>query len=477
VSTAKEKTMKNLKRYSIRLPFASLGVLLMASTASALAPRTIPFEGKLTNSAGQPVTAATSVVLSLYTVPSGGTAIWSETKSITPSADGLFSTQLGSTTAFPAAVAFDAPYYLGVKVGANAEMTPRVALAAVPYALSLPNVTVTAAGNVGIGMTTPRTDRLDINGRLGFQQKAGDEVSAGTLDYRGYDPTSFSIVGAGTVANARNVRLFDTLSVGYSAPTGAVAAFNGSVGIGTSAPKGALTVSSRGTAASNLASGAYLGLDPAGIASLELVGGTSYIDFNNSSTGDNKARLILANDSTLSVTGTTFTTLAVGGAVTANSATVNGIAQVNRLKIVGGSDLAEPYTVAAAGGVKPEPGMVVSIDPDHTGKLRVCATAYDAAVAGIVSGANGVQPGITLTQTGTDADGDLPIANTGRVWCHADADANGAIQPGDMLTSSQTPGYAMKATDRSRSYGAVLGKAMSRLDHGTGYVLVLVGLQ
>jgi hypothetical protein len=477
VNADKEKTMKIINRYSIRFQIASLGVLLVASAASALAPRTIPFQGKLTNSAGQPITAATSVVLSLYTAPTGGTAIWSETKTVTPSADGLFSTLLGSTTAFPASVTFDAPYYLGVKVGASAEMTPRAALAAVPYALSLPNVTVSSAGNVGIGTTTPG-DRLAINGRLAFQQKAGDEVSAGKIDYRGFDPNSLSIVGAGTTSTTRNVRLFDTLSVGYSAPTGAVAAFNGAVGIGTSTPQGGLSVSAKGTGWQNLPNGVHLGLDPASVASIEIVGGSApYIDFNNSNVGDNQARITLLNSHTLAVTGQSFQTLAVSGAVTANSATVNGIAQVNRLKIVGGSDLAEPYTVAAAGSVKPEPGMVVSIDPDHTGKLRVCSTAYDPTVAGIVSGANGVQPGITLTQTGTEADGDLPIANTGRVWCHADADANGAIQPGDMLTSSPTPGYAMKATDRTRSYGAVLGKAMSRLEHGEGYVLVLVGLQ
>jgi hypothetical protein len=53
-----------------------------------------------------------------------------------------------------------------------------------------------------------------------------------------------------------------------------------------------------------------------------------------------------------------------------------------------------------------------------------------------------------------------------------------AINPGDMLTTSATPGHAMKAVDRAKSYGAVIGKAMTGLALGkSGLVLVLVNLQ
>jgi len=49
--------------------------------------------------------------------------------------------------------------------------------------------------------------------------------------------------------------------------------------------------------------------------------------------------------------------------------------------------------------------------------------------------------------------------------------------PGDLLTTSDTPGHAMRATDRTRAYGATIGKAMSSLKDGRGLVLVLVSLQ
>jgi hypothetical protein len=155
----------------------------------------------------------------------------------------------------------------------------------------------------------------------------------------------------------------------------------------------------------------------------------------------------------------------------------SGWVRCKALQITGGSDIAEPYTVAPAGEIIAAPGMVVAIDPDNFGALRVASGPYDRTVAGIISGANGINPGLTLTQSGTVADGDMPVATVGRVWCWCDADASGPIQAGDLLTTSPTPGHAMRVTDHARSQGAVIGKAMSNLEGGRGMVLVLVGLQ
>jgi hypothetical protein len=153
----------------------------------------------------------------------------------------------------------------------------------------------------------------------------------------------------------------------------------------------------------------------------------------------------------------------------------NGTAQVDILEIVGGADVAEPFEIS--GDEKPRPGMVVSIDPSRPGKLRIAEKAYDRTVAGVISGANGVNAGLTLQQKGTQADGTVPVALTGRVWVECDASANGAIQPGDLLTSSDSAGFAMKATDYERAHGAIIGKAMTSLEGGQGLVLVLVSLQ
>ena len=77
---------------------------------------------------------------------------------------------------------------------------------------------------------------------------------------------------------------------------------------------------------------------------------------------------------------------------------------------------------------------------------------------------------------GTIADGEYPVALTGRVFVWADA-SNGPIHPGDLLTTSANPGHAMKATNHTEAQGAILGKAMTILEEGEGLVLVLISLQ
>jgi hypothetical protein len=151
----------------------------------------------------------------------------------------------------------------------------------------------------------------------------------------------------------------------------------------------------------------------------------------------------------------------------------NGTTAVKVLQIIGGSDIAEPFEIA---GTDIEPGIVVSIDSQRPGQLRIADLRYDRTVAGIISGAGGIRPGLTLQQDDSIADGTYPVAITGRVYCWVDA-AYGPIEPGDLLTTSDTPGHAMKVSDYDKAQGAILGKAMSALDEGKGLVLVLVTLQ
>jgi hypothetical protein len=150
----------------------------------------------------------------------------------------------------------------------------------------------------------------------------------------------------------------------------------------------------------------------------------------------------------------------------------NGVTSVHVLAITGGSDLAEPFKM---GGTEIPKGSVVVIDKAHPGELKLSSGAYDKTVAGIVSGANGINPGIALHQEGA-LEGGQNVALTGRVYVRADA-ANGAIEPGDLLTTSDVPGHAMKVTDYTRAQGAIIGKAMTALTEGKGMVLVLVSLQ
>jgi hypothetical protein len=136
-----------------------------------------------------------------------------------------------------------------------------------------------------------------------------------------------------------------------------------------------------------------------------------------------------------------------------------------------GLDFAEGFNVSEVTHIKP--GSVLVIDPDHPGKLVMSNIAYDSKVAGIVAGANGQGSGVRL---GADHH-DFDVALAGRVFCNVDA-FDAAIKPGDLLTTSETPGFAMKASDHSRAHGSILGKAMEPMKKGTrGQILVLVTLQ
>jgi len=162
--------------------------------------------------------------------------------------------------------------------------------------------------------------------------------------------------------------------------------------------------------------------------------------------------------------------------------TVNGTTRTGTLTITGGADLAEPFEITDDGSDSSElatAGTVVVIDPDRPGALKVSSTAFDSRVAGVISGANGLNPGMMMSATCHRSLGATgrPVALAGRVWCLCDADVNGGIKPGDRLTTSTTPGHAMRVAVGDHADGAVLGKAMTELKSGRGLVLVLVNLQ
>lgn len=137
-----------------------------------------------------------------------------------------------------------------------------------------------------------------------------------------------------------------------------------------------------------------------------------------------------------------------------------------------GLDYAEGFDVSTD-QKQIEPGTVLVIDPGNPGELAVSTQAYDHKVAGIVAGANGLGSGVRLGSGEFDHD----VALAGRVYCNVVA-TDQPIEPGDLLTTSDVTGYAMKVTDRPRAGGAILGKAMEPLAAGEkGQILVLVTLQ
>lgn len=135
------------------------------------------------------------------------------------------------------------------------------------------------------------------------------------------------------------------------------------------------------------------------------------------------------------------------------------------------ADCAEDFDICESADA--EPGTVMVLGDD--GALQPSSEPYDKRVAGVVSGAGQYRPGIVLDKLETGRPR-KPIALMGKVYCKVDA-GFGEIAAGDLLTTSPTPGHAMKVADPSRALGTVIGKALRAFREGQGLVPVLIALQ
>ena len=139
--------------------------------------------------------------------------------------------------------------------------------------------------------------------------------------------------------------------------------------------------------------------------------------------------------------------------------------------ILKNADCAEDFEVNDDASV--EPGSVLTLS--ESGPLTLSTTPYDRKVAGVISGAGGLRPGIVLGRHANSTNR-WPIALSGKVFCKVDAHQS-PIAVGDLLTTSSTPGHAMVARDHRRAFGAVIGKALAPLQSGTGLLPILIALQ
>lgn len=135
------------------------------------------------------------------------------------------------------------------------------------------------------------------------------------------------------------------------------------------------------------------------------------------------------------------------------------------------ADCAEEFAVKDLEMI--EPGTVMVLGEE--GSLCQSTEAYDKKVAGVVSGAGDLKPGLILDKQ-SESTNRMPIALMGKVYCKVDAQY-APIEVGDLLTTSPTPGHAMKATDPLKAFGTIIGKALRPLAAGKGLIPILVALQ
>jgi hypothetical protein len=113
----------------------ALTVTVLIAVASAFAvPPMINYQGALTDSGGAVVNGSVSMTFAIYNSPSNGTTLWSETQDVAV-VNGVFNVALGINNSLTMSVFDNPPIYLGVSVSADPEMTPRIMLLSVPYAM------------------------------------------------------------------------------------------------------------------------------------------------------------------------------------------------------------------------------------------------------------------------------------------------------------------------------------------------------
>src|SRR5580700_4448955 len=147
----------------MRLHFQHLGIatllaqaaVFLPSVAFATVPQGLTEQGRLFDATGNPLNATVSLTFAVYSVASGGTAVWTETQGSVTLDQGYFSAELGSVSPIPQSIWTGATLYVGVAVNSDPEMTPRQPAYSVPYAL---------VSNDAVGDIHPTT--VSVNGQL-----------------------------------------------------------------------------------------------------------------------------------------------------------------------------------------------------------------------------------------------------------------------------------------------------------------------
>lgn len=480
-------------------------LIIASSKIYAQIPREINYQGVLLSLDREPVPDQEyKLTFKLYEEDH---PIWAEIHANVPVTGGHFQVMLGSIE--PLFLPFDRLYFLGIQIGDNEpELEPRMFMSPSPYSFRADDANrvggFEVSGEPAPGVLFP----LGENGKFpasvlpastngNYLKKNRADTSRATINIplilitnlgNGDGINGRSIGGIGVSARSDN----NDGVVGWTNASDKSGVYGHSVkGIGVTGRSTENYGVFGATFSTNYNHAGVHGINNGSGPGVHAVGGNTAI-WAESVSGSGTAVKGRANGSGYG--GWFWATGANGMGVNAQALATGGIGiyakggsggyagdfdgtiRAHVVEITGGSDLSEKFDIDCDSNLDIVPGMVVSIDSENFGKLKVSAKAYDRKVAGIISGAGGVNPGMLMGQKNSEVDGTFPVALTGRVYCIVDA-SYGAIEPGDLLTASDTPGHAMKVTDYNKAQGAIIGKAMSSLESGAGLVLVLVTLQ
>jgi hypothetical protein len=163
----------------------------------------LSIQGSIQNSSGIALPDGQyELIFNIYDVATGGQAVWTETQPQVDIIGGLYSSILGLITPLTASGSdfnFTKPYYLGVTLKGNQEISPRAELSASAYSLSVSGKenTLPSQGSVGIGTLNPSsesqlhvqkntgTSRILVEGRDTARIKFKADLDSASISYYG----------------------------------------------------------------------------------------------------------------------------------------------------------------------------------------------------------------------------------------------------------------------------------------------------
>jgi hypothetical protein len=450
---------------------------------ASVVEETISYQGVLTDNAGDPLTGSFPMRFELYAVASGGAPLFdSDTMSVTADG-GLFEVGLY----VPQTVFDGGPLWLSVIVDGQV-LSPRQQLRPAPYAMSLrPGATVRQVAT-GTAVRVESTQGIGLEGSGQVYGIYGSNTGpAQGFGYGGYfeSTTGIGVYGSSTAApslqnqfapgihgrSQHGVGVYGDATTGFgvygTSPGGGV------FGIGQA--QGVVGMTSPTTAQGSGYGGYFTTATGIGVAgrSTAFSTGTNLYAPGVYGFSQHGAGVMGEAGSGAAIAGFFLGDVVVEGDIFVTGSKAGYVVDVARN---GGTEsLAAGDLVVVTGVTDPVLGAI------PVPLVRKADAGASTAVIGVVDAVYRLDDGEPVRITGSAErgiihPGDYLTIVTMGAFATLNVDATyGAIQPGDLLVSSATPGYAMRA--ESPEVGTVVGKALEALEAGTGAIAVMVTLQ
>ncbi len=161
----------------MRLPIC---LLALVSTAASAVPMEVGHQGRLFDALGNPLSGAHDLTFTMYDVSTGGSSLWTETQSGVGFDNGYFAVELGSSTALDSAILDEDAVFLGIAVDTGPELSNRVGITSVPFALRA--LTVEAGGSLDVGeVRVNGTTVIASDGSIDYSAISGAPADSDTL--------------------------------------------------------------------------------------------------------------------------------------------------------------------------------------------------------------------------------------------------------------------------------------------------------